>query len=166
MSLQFSRSLRSLKADSFRASRIGLVLAVIFVIALLIWFFFAKVTLYEVSTNIELTSDGRILAQFSEEGVRRISVGQTAILRLEGKKEQQNLNLPAIVIDTTKKDKIEIIPLAPSLPEEFEMDTIKGQVDVEVEYVKPIEMVLRTSGKFMNQSQIPISPQTYQEEKK
>jgi hypothetical protein len=166
VSIQFSRSLRSLKSDSFRASRIGLVLAIIFVIALLIWFFFAKVTLYEVSTNIELTSDGHIFAKFSEEGVKRISVGQTAIIRLEGKKNQQKINLPALVVDTSKKDKIEIYPLAHSLPEELEMDTIKGQVDVEVEYVKPVEMVLRTSGNFMNQSQIPVSPQTYQEEKK
>jgi len=166
VSLQFSRSLRSLKADSFRASRIGLILAIIFVFALLIWFFFAKVTLYEISSSIELTSDGRIMAQFSEEAAKRINVGQTAILRLEGKTDQQKLTLPALVVDTSQKEKIEVLPLTTSLPEEFEMDTLKGQVDVEVEYVKPVEMVLRTSGNFMDQSKIPVSPQSYQEERK
>jgi len=31
---------------------------------------------------------------------------------------------------------------------------------VEVEYITPAALVLRTSGKFLNRSQLPVSPQT------
>jgi hypothetical protein len=46
---------------------------------------------------------------------------------------------------------------------EIGFENLKGQVDVEVEYVTPAEMVFRTSGKYLNQSQIPISPQSNQD---
>jgi hypothetical protein len=166
VSLQFSRSLRSLKVDSFRASRAGMVLAIIFVFALLIWFFFAKVTLYEVSSEIEITSDGRIMAIFNEEGAKRIQIGQSAILRIEGKPDEQMLTIPALVIDKNEKGKVEIYSLETNLPDTSSLEKNKGMVEVEVEYVTPVSLVLRTSGKFINQSKIPISPQTNQETQK
>ena len=36
----------------------------------------------------------------------------------------------------------------------------KAEVEVEVEYVTPAELVLRASGKFLNRSQVPLSPQS------
>ena len=50
------------------------------------------------------------------------------------------------------------------LPSQVPLDTqqgkLSGQVEVEVEYVTPAELVLRTSGKYLNRSQVPVSPQT------
>lgn len=159
MSLQFSRSLRSLRIDSFQASRIGLLLAILNVVALLVWFFFGKVTLYEVSSGVEFTSDGRVLAVFSEEGAKRIREGQSAIVRIEGQADQPSVTLPALVIDTSGKEKVEVLIISTDAPAETGFENLKGQVDIEVEYVTPAEMVFRTSGKYLNQSQIPVSPQ-------
>lgn len=74
--------MRSLKVDSYRASMIGILLASLILLALVIWFFTAQITLYEVSNSLSLTEDGRLMAQFPTESMARIHQGQTAILRV------------------------------------------------------------------------------------
>jgi membrane fusion protein (multidrug efflux system) len=54
MAVTFSHSLRSLKADGFRRSVIGLVLAVVVLGSWVGWSLFARVTLYEVSDTARL----------------------------------------------------------------------------------------------------------------
>jgi hypothetical protein len=38
-------------------------------------------------------------------------------------------------------------------------DRLKGQLEVEVEYVTPAQLVMRASGRFLSQNQTQISPQ-------
>jgi len=54
MAVTFSHSLRSLNADSFRRSVIGLLLAVAVLGAWVGWALFARVTLYEVTDTARL----------------------------------------------------------------------------------------------------------------
>jgi uncharacterized membrane protein (UPF0127 family)/multidrug resistance efflux pump len=54
MSTPFSRSMQSLAADGFRRSLVGMFLAVVLLGAWAAWFFFAGVTLYEVSAAARL----------------------------------------------------------------------------------------------------------------
>jgi multidrug resistance efflux pump len=57
MSTPFSRSMRSLAADGFHRSLVGLLIAASLLIAWTVWFCLARVTLYEVTTTARLEVD-------------------------------------------------------------------------------------------------------------
>ena len=59
MSIPFSRSMRSLKVDSYRASLVGILLASAIMLALVVWFFSARITLFEVSNSVGMSEEGR-----------------------------------------------------------------------------------------------------------
>ena len=71
MSLPFSRSIRSLNIDSYQASRIGMALGILIMIALLLWFFLVKVTIYEFSTDLDYKETGILTAGFPKENLSR-----------------------------------------------------------------------------------------------
>ena len=58
MSTPFSRSMRSLSADSSRRSMAGLFIAVTLLIAWAIWFCLAQVSLYEITTGAPGSGSG------------------------------------------------------------------------------------------------------------
>jgi hypothetical protein len=161
MSLQFSRSLRALRVDSFRPSRIGLFLAILLMGALIAWFFAAKVTLYENSISLQISEDGRLMATFSPEGMKRIRKGQLATLQIEAANEQPAESLPAMVFDTSPDSNVaEILIKSNEVPESFKQGNPSGRVEVEVEYSTPAQLLLRVSGKFFGGNNIPVSPQS------
>lgn len=169
MSLQFSRSLRSLNIDSFRASRIGLFLAIGNILLLLIWFSSAKVTLYEVSSELEIANDATLVAQFPAESMARLYPGQSALVRIDAGQDQPLITIPSIVIGVdTKNNKVELLMMTDDLPAGLLEGGVEGkaEVEVEVEYVTPAELVMRASGKFVSKSQVPISPQSLQEKER
>lgn len=156
--------MRALRLDSFRATRIGLIFAIFIMLALILWFFLARVTLYEVSNSVEMAADGKVLVAFSKEARARLRPGMPAILRLSQGPDQPVLTLPAVIWNLPREgEKVELMVLADGLPVDLQQGEISGQVDVEVEYITPAELVLRTSGKFFNRSQLPVSPQNPQE---
>jgi hypothetical protein len=156
--------MRALRLDSFRATRIGLVFAIFIMLALIVWFFLAKVTLYEVSNSLELNPEGNILATFPKEARARLRPGMPAIVRLSQGADQPTLTLPAVVWDLPREgEQVAIMVLSEGLPLDAQQAELSGQVDVEVEYITPAELVLRTSGKFLNRSQVPVSPQSGQD---
>ena len=85
MAIAFSRSIRSLKMDSFRFSVFGLALAVVLLIAWMAWFFLARISIYEMSKDAKLGDGGSISAKFPAERMEMIQAGQTAIIQIEGK---------------------------------------------------------------------------------
>jgi hypothetical protein len=156
--------MRSLRLDSFRATRVGLGFAIIIMLALIVWFFVAKVTLYEVSTSMEVNADGKLMVSYPKEARSRLRPGMPAILRLTQGADQPTLTLPAVVFDLPREgEQVEMLVLSGGLPLDTQQGELTGQVDVEVEYITPAELVLRTSGKFLNRSQVPVSPQTPQD---
>jgi hypothetical protein len=164
VSIQFSRSMRSLRLDSFRATRIGLVFAIIIMLALIVWFFMAKVTLYEVGSSMEWNVDGKLMVTFPKEALSRLRPGMPAILRLPQSTDQPAMTIPAVVFDLPREgEQVEILVLSGAQPLDTQQGKLTGQVEVEVEYVTPAELVLRSSGKFLDRSQVPISPQNPQD---
>lgn len=164
MSIQFSRSMRSLRLDSFRATRVGLVIAVIIMLALIVWFFMARVTLYEVSSTLEWNAEGKLMATFSEEARARLKPGMPALLRLPQGPDQPAMTIPAVVFDLPRDgEQVEILVLPNGEIMNTQAGKLTGQLDVEVEYITPAALVLRTSGKYLNRSQMPVSPQSSQE---
>jgi hypothetical protein len=156
--------MRALRLDSFRATRIGLVIAVLIMLALILWFFLARVTLYEVSTTLEAKPEGMILATFPAEARSRLRPGMPAILRLSPGADQPSLTLPAVVWNLSAEgEQVEIMLLSGGEALNQQSGKLSGQVDVEVEYITPAALLLRTSGKYLNRSQLPVSPQNPQE---
>lgn len=166
MSLQFSRSMRVLRLDSFRAARIGLILAAINMVILTMWFFFARVTLYEVTSALQPGAEGRVLASFPKETIGRVRTGQSAWLRLETGTNGVAARFPAMIYDIPPGGaQAEVIILSDEFPsgpnaEALPADRLKGQLEVEVEYVTPAQLVMRASGRFLSQNQLQLSPQT------
>lgn len=163
MAAPFSRSLRSLQIDSFRVSLIGMILASAVLLALIAWFFMARITLYENSANIQIGEDGRFLATFRPETMARLQVGQNAILRLNPGAEGGLISLPAMVIDRSlSSNQVELLILADISPQAFAGGGITAQVEVEVESVSPAALVIRASGQYLGERQLPVSPQSSQ----
>jgi hypothetical protein len=159
LSLQFSRSMRSLRIDSFRASKVGLLLAALIMVLLIIWFFFARVTLYEVSTSLSFNEEGRLLASFSEEALKRLRNGQPAIVRLNATGEQEAVVQEGVVFSVDAQNgTAEILVLAPEFSPASAGEKPAGRVEVEVEYVTPAELVLRSSGQYLMTNQSLLSP--------
>ncbi len=164
MSLQFSRSLRSLSSDSFRAAKIGMILAISVIIALVVWFFFAKVTLYESSNAIQLTDSGRLLVTFPKETINRVRPGQPAILRVQQDPNQRAAAIPAIVYGSDSQNgQAEILILGDDLPTDITPGELQGLVSVEVAYVTPVSLVLQATGGRTVSRDVPVSPQTLEE---
>ncbi len=160
MAVQFSRSLRSLAMDSFRPSLIGLSLAILTMLALVAWFFLARVTLYEISQSAQINQDGRVKASFTPEAMNRLRPGQAAVFRPHTSGDQRAVALPAVVYDLQRgKDDVEVLVQADAEQATQLTAGLSGQVEVEVEYVTPITLVMRASGKFLNRARLPVSPQ-------
>ena len=163
--MQFSRSIRSLEVDSYRTAKIGMILAVVVAVALLAWFLLARVTVYEISSDVEYTGEGRLVAHFPSEINKRIQPGQSAVLRINTVPDGKILNLPALVIGTDREaELVEFIILADEEAVSSLDPDLTGQVEVEVEYVTPAALVRRASGSYLNSTEFPVSPQSLENE--
>jgi len=130
-----------------------LLLALVLAVALLAWFFFAQVTLYEVSTVMQVDEDGRVLALFAPEKVDRIQVGQQATVRLQLEPNQQPVAYPAIVFNPpAESGEVELLLTEGEYPP-VSGSSVKGQAEVEVEHISPLEMVLRAAGRYASPTQ-------------
>ena len=88
------RALRSLEADRFHGSLLGLLLAAALLVAWMAWFLLARVALYETSDTARLELDAlgtvsqrgelKLVADFPAAALGRIQPGQAAGLRLDG----------------------------------------------------------------------------------
>ncbi|HSO27204.1 MAG TPA: hypothetical protein VLS48_03990 [Anaerolineales bacterium] len=158
--MQFSRSLRSLSLDGFRATRIALFLGIINMVALLAWFFFAHVTLYESTTDVAAQERGRVLARLRPEAIERVRQGQAAILRLSAGGDQPAFSAPAVVMRRdVQSGTVELVVFADQDLLSNLGRELKGELEIEVEHLTPAELVMRVSGRFLNTGQIPLSPQ-------
>ena len=165
MSLQFSRSVRSLEVDSFRTAKIAMLLAVIIAVALLVWFVFARVTVYEISNDVQYVGDGHIVAQFSTEPRKRIQPGMPAVLRISTLDDGKTVTLPALVVGVDREtDLVEFVIVTDDSTLNVLDPDIIGQVEVEVEHITPAALVRRSSGAYLGNTEFPVSPQSLENE--
>ncbi len=155
MSIAFSRSMRSLNADSFRPSFISLAMAIILLVAWLAWFFLGRVGFYETSQNIEATQEGTVVAYFPLDAQERIFPGQVAYLRFDGAGGETDV-IPVTVFDIIAQPdqlrvQVELIPLAdPTMPIVVPTEAT-SQVEIEIDRVSPATLVLQTAGDLSGQ---------------
>lgn len=145
MTVQFSRSTRSLKHDRGFAGYVILISATAVIAAWLAWFFFAPVTLYETSTQFTIRRDGLLLVSFPEAALTRIVPGQTAIFSPAISANEFGSSLPALVMDTPastgRRDGLVHVYLhIPTQP----TANLTGEVKIAVEEVSPFTLILRS----------------------
>ena len=159
MTLSFSRSLRSLQNDSYGLSLVGLAVGILLLVAWSAWFFLAKVTLYETSREFDVRRDGALMVTFEPEALARLQPGQTARLRLANTTGQTAGTLLALVMDTPSggsgNSQVELYVYSP----EPLQPGLTGQVQVEVDYVSPAVLALRSAGQFVDDLPLTLSPQ-------
>ena len=161
MSIAFSRSMRSLQADSFRTALVALLVAMVFLIAWTAWFFLARITLYETSQAVSMTKRGMVVADFPPETLGRIQPGQPALLRFGGAARDQTGTIPAIVmnvIDQTPEGRVRVELVALGVVAPYQ-DGLPSQVEIEVEHISPATLVMRASGQFVDTPPVSLSPQ-------
>lgn len=145
--------MRSLDLDSYRTSRIAMILATILMLALILWFLLAQVTLYESSSTVSLTEDGRVIAVFSPESLRRIQPGQNGYLRLNTRADQPVISYPAVVVATNPgNNEAEFFVYPGENAPELVTGKLDGRLDVIAETITPAGLVLRSTGKYLDQS--------------
>ena len=159
MALSFSRSLRSLQQDSFGPTLAALIITSLLLMAWCAWFFLAKVTLYETSREFSVQRDGSLLVNFSPEALARLRPGQAATLRLANRVAPEGQTFPALVMDTPQtNDQTSQVELHVFSPEPLQPGQA-GQIQVEVEYVSPAVLVLRSAGQWVDDPKLTLSPQ-------
>ena len=164
MPTPFANTLRSLNADRFHASLIGLGVALVLLIAWGSWFFLARMTIYEISASAVVARDGFILAEFPSTKSARIHRGQAAWLYpvLDGVK--QPVNITAVVTDITKSPsteptQVKLFPILKRNQVEILAEDQKILVKIEVDSVTPAVLVLQASGFFIDTPGVALSPQ-------
>ena len=164
MSIPFSRSMRSLKADSVRPTLVGLLLAMTLLITWAAWFFLARITLYETGRVVLTTKGGIVVASFSPGALGRIQRGQPALLSLDGITGDQAGTTPAIVTNVANQAqegwvRVELFaPATTAFPTPIQ-DGLTGSVEIEVEHISPATFVMRASGQFIDTPPVSLSPQ-------
>ena len=105
------------------------------------------------------------MAVFTPESIKRIQPGQSAILRISPGADQPTINASALVYGVeTEGNRVELLVMTPGFSEDISKDKLSGQVEVEVEYITPAKLVLRTSGKVIGKNnEVPFSPQSIKE---
>jgi hypothetical protein len=132
--IAFARTLRALDADGFGASKFGLALAVALLIAWTWWMFAARVPQYETTTNVQIES-GRAVAHFPADAMGRISVGQPALVHVDGATFSSR-------VQTVASDRVDLI-LSPN-PQSPIPASSSAACEIETTRVSPAAIALRT----------------------
>ncbi len=144
MSLPFSRSMHSLSADRYRLARLGLILSILLVFAMLTWFFFARISLYEKSTSIELTAENRLLAEFPQESLDQIRPGQNGILSLSDPAGDTPITANVVVYGLDESSgKIEFVLNSDLALATLTPGNLAGSVSIQVASIAPVDLVLQ-----------------------
>ena len=123
-------------------------------LTLILWFFFARVSVHETSPEVSLSEDGRFLVTFSEESLTRIQPGQEALVRLFSIADEPPLTLEGVVFDVfPESNQIEVIIISEDFFDIPITNNISAQVDIEIEQITPFNLIMRYSGQFVESDQ-------------
>lgn len=172
MANPFSRTMRSLNADNYRISFIGMGVALLLLSVWTLWFFTARVTIYKNSKRAYIVKEESIVAKFTgntrrAKGTRQYSViaefsredmddirpGQQAMLYIDPDFQRKFGNkslvgaVPAMIKQTERsKARAKLFALMDAeLPIRLQSG-MTAKVVVEVRHMTPAAMVMQASG--------------------
>ena len=146
MAIAFSRSLRSLQADRWRATLLGLVVAILLLTAWCGWFFFASIAFSESGRVLAVDDNGFLIAEFPSASLARLKRGQSALVQ-PGGTEPNKLALPAVIAEVYPDD----LPpgqIRLALPPRHAVldNPLQARVQIILERLTPMQLVLRHIG--------------------
>ena len=152
MATPFSRSTRSLRADSFRPTLIALIVFIVLISVWLAWFFVARITIYETGQIVGLTREGAVEADFSLEASNRITQGQRAVIRPQGRMVDEVDVIPAIVSSVTTLSRgdqvrVSLYPLLDGQAPITFPDGLNGNIEIEVARVSPASLIMHVAAR-------------------
>lgn len=146
MTVQFSRSVRSIQADNLGPMVVGAAFFAVLMIGWVIWFFFAAIPSYTTSITAAYGQEGYVMATFTEDAFPQLRRGQSAQFHLATKGK----STPAISLTVT-----DLYPEAAQARLILQNDNVGspllqpgsvGQVQVVTEQISPARTVLRAAG--------------------
>lgn len=147
MAMPFSRTMRSLYADSFYFSLAGLIVAILLLLTWMAWFFMARMTLYETGQLVQAKRTGTIVADFPLAAAEHIRSGQVALAYPQGLGEATGAPLQAVVTEVLpaheQRVRIELFPHSEITVRHIPPGTVTGRVTVEVAHISPAMLLLR-----------------------
>ena len=146
MSIPFSRSTRSITNDSFRPSLIALAIGMIFLAAWGAWFVFARVSLYDTSTDVQIGRDGSIVAKFSADQLGQIRPGQEATVTGTAPNETYRAQVLEVANRSSNRMEPNTVRLHVYSPQPLKQ--APSEVKVQVEEISPLQLLARTSEKM------------------
>ena len=171
VSNSFSQTLRSMNADEYRYSVIGIAVAVFLLVVWGSWFFKAEISLFKTSRKAHVTEkqyvtssfpEGatravetvtrRIVAEFDGEAAGSIRVGQEATIIIKNSIGPQSVTFPASVVDVVSAPELNTVrvELDASLDSaKQKKDICDGSaclVKIEIGQTTPANLTLQASG--------------------
>ena len=143
MAVPFPRSIRSLKADSFRYTLIGLAIASVLLLAWGHWFFGTEVTLYQHSKRA-YSQDQLIIGEFPSDKLRGIRLGQRALFYPEDDADAIAVIVSEIRRDADSGQPSRVVFVAQQ--NRYVTDGTTGRVEIAVAKLSPAQLLLQQSG--------------------
>ena len=150
MTVQFSRSVRSIHADNLGPMLIGTTFFAILMLGWVLWFFFAAIPDYEDSTAATYQREGYVMAEFSALAFNRLQRGQPAQFQ-PAVEDRIVLTIPLVVTDIyPETSQARLVVRAEDETTLPLQSGLTGQVKVTVEQFSPAVIVLRSAGLLSN----------------
>lgn len=130
--IAFARTLRSLEADDFRTSKVGLFVGVLVIGVWTWWMLGTRVPQYETTTQVRVES-GHIAAFFPVNVLARIQAGQSAIVHSNG-------GAVTTRVEATAYDHAEVAWPGDHQPHEV------SSIEIEIARVSPASIAFRSIG--------------------
>lgn len=174
--MPFTQSLNSLNADKGRFSFIAIVIALIILVAWLLWFFLAPIPVYETGTVVGTQRDGNLIAHFPARTLAQLRPGQVGYIQVgdqtEARVAGQQTATVSQVLATVRDGQIEVI-LHPTYQEggighsvfngaresDAAADALADgtvEITVAVDQISPAILVLRSSGQFIEAAPVSL----------
>jgi len=155
--------MRSIEADSFRPSMVGLILALVLLMGWGIWFVAARITLFETAQATQVSTDGEVLVEFPSEKQPVFKIGQYGWLHVAQPDGEGTIDLPAVLMDIRHdpaKNSVELELFAMDNPNEPVLETgMQAQVEIATGHLSPAELVIRASRQANTTPNLSLSPQ-------
>ena len=162
MATPFERSIRSLEVSDPRKLIAALIVTIFLLVLWLLWFFLARITIYQISQPINITESEVIVAKFPLEALQLLKPGQVATLTIDGNVGVDLGPISGVVAQISREAEAGIVEAlivmhwnqVPQIYSLHNLADLTGKIEVIVEEISPATMVIRAAN-----SAVTVSPE-------